>query len=407
MKTTEWHYIILLFGLFVVPRFLQRFRLPTAITSLALGLLAGLGLGLFTGDETIRLLSTFGIVSLFLFAGLDLNFHEIRLEVWVIFQHIIFNIVGIVIVSVAAGRIFHLDMRAALLTALALVTPSTGFILDSIRQFGLDSREQFWVRSKAIATELVALIVLFITLQSVTMGKLGLSFLALIAMIAILPVLFRFFALRVAPFAPNSEFAFLLIVAVASAFLTMYLGVYYLVGAFVVGITAQRFRTVLPSLTSAKMLFAVEVFASFFVPFYFFAAGLNLERSHFSLPAFYTGLLLATIIIPLRLLVVALHRRVTLGESYRKSFRIGLSMLPTLVFSLVILAILRDRFDLPPYLFGGIVIYTIINTVLPGFILRISPPDYESPHVPETATGLPENNIDFLSENSNSQPADR
>ena len=34
-------YVALLFVLFVVPRFLQRFRLPAAITSLALGILAG------------------------------------------------------------------------------------------------------------------------------------------------------------------------------------------------------------------------------------------------------------------------------------------------------------------------------------------------------------------------------
>ncbi len=388
MKTNEWHYIVLLFGLFVVPRFLQRFRLPTAITSLALGIAAGLGMGLFEGDETVRLLSTLGIVSLFLFAGLDLNFHEIRQEIPIIIQHIVFNIAAIFIVTVAVQIIFHLEIRAALLTALALITPSTGFILDSIMQFGLDEREQFWVRSKAIATELVALVVLFITLQSVSMTKLGYSFLILIAMVAVLPVLFRFFALKLAPFAPNSEFAFLLIVAVASAFLTMHLGVYYLVGAFVVGITAQRFRTVLPSLASAKMLYAVEVFASFFVPFYFFSAGLGLEMAHFSLPALYIGLIMAAIIIPLRLLVVAAHRKVMLHETVRNSVRIGLSMLPTLVFSLVIIAILRDRFNIPPSLFGGIVVYTIINTMLPGIILHISPPDFESPRAVEPETEL-------------------
>ena len=176
MKTNEWHYIVLLFGLFVVPRFLQRFRLPTAITSLALGIAAGLGMGLFEGDETVRLLSTLGIVSLFLFAGLDLNFHEIRQEIPIIIQHIVFNIAAIFIVTVAVQIIFHLEIRAALLTALALITPSTGFILDSIKQFGLDEREQFWVRSKAIATELVALVVLFIALQSVSMTKLGYLF---------------------------------------------------------------------------------------------------------------------------------------------------------------------------------------------------------------------------------------
>ena len=59
-------------------------------------------------------------------------------------------------------------------------------------------------------------------------------------------------------------------------------GVYYLVGAFVVGITAQRFRERLPAIASDQMLHAVEVFASFFVPFYFFSAGLHVRHEDFA-----------------------------------------------------------------------------------------------------------------------------
>jgi hypothetical protein len=49
---------------------------------------------------------------------------------------------------------------------------------------------------------------------------------------------------------------------------------------------------------------------------------------------------------------------------------------------------LRDRFNIPPSLFGGIVVYTIINTMLPGIILHISPPDFESPRAVEPETEL-------------------
>ncbi|OYV72901.1 MAG: hypothetical protein B7Z74_04760, partial [Deltaproteobacteria bacterium 21-66-5] len=73
----ELDYVALLFALFVVPRVLQRFRLPSAVTSVALGALAGLGLGLFESDPTVRLLATLGIVALFLFAGLDVEFNAL------------------------------------------------------------------------------------------------------------------------------------------------------------------------------------------------------------------------------------------------------------------------------------------------------------------------------------------
>jgi hypothetical protein len=43
----ELDYDVLPLALFVVPRVRQRYRLPGAVTSVALGVLAGLGLGLF------------------------------------------------------------------------------------------------------------------------------------------------------------------------------------------------------------------------------------------------------------------------------------------------------------------------------------------------------------------------
>jgi Kef-type K+ transport system membrane component KefB len=85
----ELAYVVLLFALFVVPRFLQRYRLPAAVTAVALGAWAGIGLGLFQDDATIQILSTFGIVSLFLFAGLEVDFAELRKEAPVLLQHLV------------------------------------------------------------------------------------------------------------------------------------------------------------------------------------------------------------------------------------------------------------------------------------------------------------------------------
>jgi Kef-type K+ transport system membrane component KefB len=283
----EVQYVALLFGLFVVPRLLQRFRLPSAITSLALGALCGLWLGRFVGDPTVKLLSTFGIVSLFLFA----------------------------------------------------------------------------------------------VLQSTTWVKLGISAAILLAMVAALPLIFRGFAALVVPHAPKSEFAFLIMVAVICAVTTLKLGVYYLVGAFVVGVAAQRFREELPAMASERMLHAVETFASIFVPFYFFEAGLSLGREVFSPRSLIAGALFLALLIPLQLAVTALHRRWTLGENLRDSLRVSVSMLPTLVFTLVIAGILRERFDIAPHIFGGLMVYTLGSTLIPGFWLRVPPPEFDTPEV--------------------------
>ncbi|TAK13803.1 MAG: cation:proton antiporter [Acidobacteria bacterium] len=374
---SEFWYVALLFTLFVVPRMLQRFRVPSAVTALAFGIAAGPGAGLLTHDDTVALLSTLGIVSLFLFAGLDVSVSELRQERRVLVEHIAVRLLMLgtvtAIVTYAAG----LPVRPAVLSALALLTPSTGFILDSLERWLPDDRDRFWVRSKAIATEIVALLVLFVALQSTSAARLGWSSAALIGLIAVLPLLFRWFAAFVVPHAPRSEFGFLVMVAVAAALITRHLGVYYLVGAFAVGMAARQFRTQLPGLSSDRMVGAVESFASLFVPFYFFRAGASLSRTDFSLAAAGYGLLFIIMALPFRLCLVAAHRAARLDEPPSQGLRIAMAMMPTTVFTLVLAEILRVGFRTPDGWIGGLVIYAIVNSLLPGLVLRITPPAFE------------------------------
>jgi Kef-type K+ transport system membrane component KefB len=300
----------------------------------------------------------------------------------VLLQHLAVRTLLLAAIAFALAGLLHLEGRAATLLALALLTPSTGFILDSIGQLGLTPEEKRWIKSKAIATELLALLVLFGALQSTSFERMGVSLAVLVGMILLLPLVFRAFAALVVPFAPRSEFAFLLMIAVLCAFATRELGVYYLVGAFVVGMTAQRFRERLPALASEQLIHAVEMFASFFVPFYFFNAGLQLRREDLDLGSLGYGLGFLAVMVPLRLGTVALHRRLALREGWREGVRIAVAMLPTLVFGLVIAEILRDRFSASPALFGGVILYTLATTVLPAVFFRRPLPEYLEPHAP-------------------------
>jgi Kef-type K+ transport system membrane component KefB len=378
---TELVYVVLIFALFVLPRVLQRFRLPPAITSFALGAFASAGMGWFGHDPTMELLSTLGIVSLFLFAGLELEAAELRVNAWVLTQHLAIRVALLGAVAVLVRAVFPLDWRPALLVALALVTPSTGFILDSIRTFGFTPAEESWVKLKAIATELLALAVLFAVTQSSTVPRFTMSALALVLMVLLLPIVFRGFARAIVPHAPGSEFGFLLMVAVLCAVATRELGVYYLVGAFVVGVAAQRFREQLPALASRGMLRAVELFASFFIPFYFFHAGSQIRREDFSLEPALAGLGMVLLVLPLRLAVVAVHRGLVLREPPRASLRIGVALLPTLVFTLVLAEILRSEYRVPPVVFGGLILYTVVNTLIPGLIFKLPTTDMTRPQV--------------------------
>lgn len=362
-------YIVLIFGLFVLPKILQRIGLPGAVTSLALGFLTS-AFGLLPDDPTVGLLSTFGIVALFLWAGLEIHLDDLRPE-W---RVLTLNLLGFSLVLAGASwiawRFLELDARAATILGLALVTPSTGFILDSIGGFGLGRPEIRRVRAVAIATEILALLALFAVTQSSSWPRFAGSSLALVALIVAIPPALKVFARHIEPYAPRTEFAFLLMVAVVCAYATRKLGVYYLVGAFIVGLSARRFRDQLPAMSSDRLLNTVEEFAMVFGPFYFFHAGQELHPSLFDLPSLGLGVGLALVLIPLRGFLGAALQPGRGGWTRRERLRIGTALLPTLVFSIVLLGILRERFELGSPLVGGLFVYTLIDTTLPGYVLR-------------------------------------
>ncbi len=147
----ELIYLLLIFGLLVVPRALQQFRIPGPITCLALGIAAMLAWGDKTHDPVVTLLSTLGISSLFLFAGLEVEFKSLRRGLGRLLMHLAIRLVALAGVGWLAWHFLGLGWQAASLVALALLTPSTGFILDTLAKLGLDEEERFWVTSKAIA----------------------------------------------------------------------------------------------------------------------------------------------------------------------------------------------------------------------------------------------------------------
>jgi Kef-type K+ transport system membrane component KefB len=371
-------YVALLFALFVVPKALQRYRIPDAVTCLLLGFGAA-AVGLERGNQTVELLSTFGITALFLFAGLEIDARELRRDVRTLVQHVATWSALVLIVAALAAQVLHLQWRAAGLTALALLTPSTGFILSSLRAFGLTPPEQFAVKTKAVGSELVALAGLFFILQTTSWERFAVATIAMVLIVAFIPFAFRVFAKLIAPFAPRSEFAFLLMVAVVCAYATRALGVYYLVGAFLVGVAAQRFRVRLPAMSSEKMVDALEAFGSVFIPFYFFAAGTHVEQGQLGWIAALVAFGLLVVVTPLRIIAVTAHRRLVLHEPFAQSRRIGVALVPTLVFTLVLSSILRLDFGAPDWLVGALIVYTVVNTLLPAFVLRGQAPEFTEP----------------------------
>lgn len=366
---TELVYLGLVLALLVVPKMLQRLRIPAPLSAFAFGIAGGLALAGLGADSTLTLLSTLGISSLFLFAGLEIEVEAFRRGRWQLAGHLALRTLALAGATWAGVHLLGVPWQAACLLALALLTPSTGFILDTLGQQGLNEEERFWVAAKAVAGEILALAVLFVVVQSGSAAKLVLSSAALLAMLALLPLLFVAFGRHVLPHAPGSEFSLLVMVGLVAAYLTKQLGVYYLVGAFLAGFVARLLRERMPSLASDANLHAVRLFASFFVPFYFFHSGTRIPPEAFQWTSLALGLAISLVVLPARIGVQWLHRRLAFrDETPGSSLRVSITLVPTLIFTLVLAGILRERYGIPDTLYGALLVYACASTALPSFL---------------------------------------
>jgi Kef-type K+ transport system membrane component KefB len=373
MHSTELVYLCIVLALLVIPKALQRFRIPAPLTTFVFGIAGGLAVENMAHDPTLALLSTLGIASLFLFAGLEIELAAFHRGRWQLLGYLLVRVAALAAFTAGGMHFVGMPWQAAALLALALLTPSTGFILDTLAQQGLNENERFWVASKAVAGEILALLMLFVVLQSDSMSGLAMSATALAAMLAVLPFLFIMFGRFLLPYAPGSEFSLLVMVGLIAAYLTKQLGVYYLVGAFLAGFVARMLRERMPLLASDDNLRAVRLFASFFVPFYFFHSGLAIPAEAFQWRSLLLGLAISAVVLPCRIGFQWLHRRLVFEESRASSLRVSMALAPTLIFTLVLAGILHDRYAIPDPLYGALLVYAALSTALPSLLAKSRP----------------------------------
>lgn len=364
----ELGYLGLALVLLLVPRLLQRFSIPAPLSAFALGLAGAPLVPGLSADPALALLAVLGISSLFLFAGMEVELDAFRRARWPLAGHLLLRAAALAACSWAASTFLGWSWQPACLLMLALLTPSTGFILDTLPHQGLGPDECFWVAAKAVAGEILALGVLFFVVQSGSSSTLWLSSLALLAMLAGLPLLFVLLGRYVLPRAPGAEFSLLVLVGLVAAYVTKQLGVYYLVGAFLTGLVAKLLRVRMPLLASEDNLRAVRLFASFFVPFYFFHSGSRVPPEAFQWSALGLGLLLSALVLPARLGVQWLHRRMVFAEDRAASWRVAVTLAPTFIFTLVLAGILREQYGLSDTWYGALLVYAFVSTALPALV---------------------------------------
>ena len=367
----ELTYLLLICGLMLVPGVLQRLRIPPPLTCFLLGLAVTLSIpGLHHGDAAVQLFAALGISTLFLYAGLEVELAALRSALGPLSVYLSMRALSIGTVAWVCAYFLDLHWQDATLLALALLTSSTGFIIDSLDRFGLDQEERFWVTNNAISAELLALAVMFVVLKTGAPGELAMGSMVLFLTVAALPLILLALGRWIIPHAQGSAFSLLVMVGFAAAFVTDKLGVEYLLGAFIAGLVARLFEKRIPRLASHENMHAVKLFSSFFLPFYFFSRGANVPPDALSWHAVGIGVLLTVVLVPLRGFAIWAKQRWLGVRDTRSSLRVAVALTPTLIFTLVLATMLHDRGAISGELFGGLLLYAGLNTLLPSFVLR-------------------------------------
>jgi len=369
--STDLEYLAVFSGVLLLPKMLLRFQIPPGITALLLGVLAAQFDGALIDNQLFRFLSQLGITSLFVFAGFEVDFDEINEDRSYLGKYLIKSLVAIGLIAFGLLHFFDLGVQDSIIFALGIFTPSAGFILSSLHSYSMAKDLEYWVKSKAISKEIISVFILFLAMQGDSLQSFLVSVAFFVFLIVVLPFLFRFFFKFISPFAPNSEVTFLVVLSLVAGVLSKEVGAYYLVGAFVVGLVASRFKKEFIKKDQESLFDSLSSFFTVFLPFYFFMAGLKIKPEEISSQALTIGIAFVVIFVPIRILLIKTSIKLFLKQIKEGAFDISLSLMPTLIFGLVISSVLTERASVPaPYIYA-LIIYTVITSVLPSILFSL------------------------------------
>ena len=278
----DLEYLAVFSLILILPKILLKFKIPSGITALFIGICVGyLDPGL-KYDQLFRFLAHIGITSLFVFSGLEVNLSEIKQDRNYLLVYLFKSSLVLMLICWSLHYFLKLPLQESLILSLGIFTPSAGFIINSLHSYKVPNDQEYWVKSKAISKEVISIVFLLVALQSHNLKALGTSIVFFICLFLFLPMIFKLFFRFVSPYAPNSEVTFLVAISLISGVISKEIGAYYLVGAFIVGLIGSKFRSDIFKDESDNILSSLSSFFNVFLPFYFFFSGVKLRFDGFN-----------------------------------------------------------------------------------------------------------------------------
>lgn len=378
-------FMFLMVGLFFVPKLLQKAKIPAPVTEFFLGVAVVLLIPAFVTQEMtsiVTVFATIGVITIFMFAGTEVDFHFLQRNRKRIFLSVAAHVVLIAILALLllwldlSGRLDALpgasaiSLVAALLISLVLITPSSGFIVSMLNTSKVSTRHKAHHTARAISVEIVAILLLIVLLQLGQPINIFFVFIALAAIVMGLPWLINLAYSKILSKLVNVEFSFFFVVALISAYATELLGLHFIIGAFVAGLVIHNFIELLVQDTrlthkrADRLVHGMNFLATLFVPFYFFSVGMQFQSAYFRPAIIIPALVLFVVVTCLRLGIISWFQAMY-SKRFKHELRGATALLPTLMVGFIIADIIHQSGYISDSLFAVLIWYAVLTSLTP------------------------------------------
>jgi len=366
-------FLVITVVIFFLPKVVDKFyKVPHPLTEVILGIILGIAIPhYFFVGEMLQILSTIGIIVLFVYAGLEVDTRFMSNNKRFFIENMVLHLLIFLGVGFFVQWFFRVDLVVAFLISLALTTPSASYILSVTK--GFSKKALGAIAGKAIIGEVTAIFLMIILLRLQDIWNLLLVLGIVVAIIVLLPIVLEFLYKHLFSDLIGTEFSFIFVVAIISAFITDIIGVHFLDGAFIAGVVARRFIAdmvrqkkfkTLSNATGKKIIGSFGFFTITFAPFYFFTVGLKIDQSLLQWQFLVIAFLFVLAVLGIRIFVMGLHRKLRHNEKFKEAFRIANMTMPTLIFTFVIAELLVDTFNVSALVFGVLMVYGVMTALV-------------------------------------------
>ncbi len=374
------HILLLLLILFLAKVFgeiIERAGFPSILGEIFAGVFLGL-LWFEPGVEVLSFLAELGAIFLLFTAGyLEVNLTELRTASRVAFTPTIFGIAVPFLLGYLLGQAFGFGFLESLFMGVAFSPTSIGVVVKTLIDLKyLSSRPGSIMLTSAIFDDIIGIFILAIVVTIATINQLpsGMQLLLIAGKLAGFMVIIAVMGLKVYPWLFNlvhrmhvkeGIFAFVIMVALFSAYLAEVFGLHAVIGAFIGGALLSD----IPFAKIESVQRKVSGLAyGIFVPIFFAFIGLSMDLGAAQTAGFFTVLVIVLALVGK--LIGGFIGSKLIGFEFHDSLIFGIGMMPRAGVELVVISVGKDMGLITDEVFSAIVLMVVVSIIVSPILLK-------------------------------------